>query len=269
MHIFLENKSDKTLFIILNGQNIKLNPFGKDFFTVTGNRISLSLTTEDSSTSEKNAEKLGYYCFHRFVTVAQYDFATESDLAIELYVETKRGDHCEAYQRVSPYCKDFTLPEPVYTLKDEQEVKEKFVANEKLEKKAEKRAEHIVRFDRIGTVISNIFVSLLTVGVAAIIFIAIWSNFSLKAAITTLAVLIFIGWLICKIIEKVITQIGKTADKFFDSKLFDKTMDKANEKFEEKYVYCKDMPEELFKDRNSFFDPNYISAVFKYSNKNI
>ena len=269
MHIFLENKSDKTLFIILNGQNIKLNPFGKDFFTVTGNHVSLNLTSEDQYTSNKYAEKTGYYCFHRFVTVAQYDFTTESDLAIELYVETKRGDHCEAYQRVSPYCKDFTLPEPVYTLKDEQEVKEKFEANEKLEKKAEKRAEHIVIFDRIGTVISNIFVSLLTVGVAAIIFIAIWSNFSLKAAIITFAVIALIIWLISSAIKKLVNRVGKTADKFFDSKLFDKTMDKANEKFEEKYVYCKDMPEELFKDRSSFLDPNYISAVFKYSNKNI
>lgn len=269
VHIFLENKSNKTLLIILNGQNITLNPFGKDLFTVIGSRISLSLTTEDSSTSEKNAEKLGYYCFHRFVTVAQYDFATESDLAIELYVETKKGDHFESYQRVSPYCKDFTLPEPIYTLKDEQEVKEKLAANERLINKAEKRAEHIVRFDRIGTVISNIFVSLLTVGVAAIIFIAVWSNFSLKAAIITFAVIALIIWLILSTIKKLVNRVGKTADKFFDSKLFDKTMDKANEKFEEKFVYCKDMPEDLYKDENSFFDPVYISAVFKYSNKNI
>ena len=40
-------------------------------------------------------------------------------------------------------------------------------------------------------------------------------------------------------------------------------------KFEEKYVYCKDMPVGLYKDESSFFDPIYISAVFKYSNKNI
>lgn len=269
MHIILENKSNKRLLINLNGQSIRLNPFGKDFFTVDGNRISLNLTTDDSYTSDKNAEKVGYYCFHRFITVAQYDFTADSDFTLELYVETKKGDHFEAYQRVSPYCKDFTLSEPIYTLKDEQDVKEKLAANERLINKAEKRAEHIVRFDRIGTVISNIFVSLLTVGVAAIIFIGVWSNFSLKAAIITFAVLILIGYAIYKIISKILKRIDKTADKVFGSKLFNKAVDKADEKFEEKYVYCKDMPEELFKDRSSFFDPNYISAVFRYSNKNI
>ena len=269
MHIILENKSNKALIINLNGQSISLHPFGKDFFTVSEKRVSLCLTTDDNYSSEKHAEKMGYYCFHRFITVSQYDFTVENDFTLELYVETKKGDHGEAYQRVSPLCKDFILPEPIYTLKDEQEVKEKFTVNEKLENKAERRAEHIVRADRIGTAISNIFVSLLTVGVAAIIFIGVWSNFSLKAAIITFAVIALIIWLILSAIKKLVNRVGKTADKFFDSKLFDKTMDKANEKFEENFVYCKDMPEGLFKDRSSFLDPNYISAVFKYSNKNI
>lgn len=269
MHIFLENKSNKTLFISLNGQGITLNPFGRNAYAVEGKHILLNLTTEDSYTSQKDAEKLGYYCFHRFITVSRYDFTAEKDLSIELYVETKKGDHLESYQRVSPYCSDFTFPEPIYTLKDESEIKEKFAANERLIHKAEKRAEHIVKADRIGTVISNIFVLLLFIGVAAIVFMAIWSNFSLKAAVITLAVLILIGYTVCAIIKKLINRIGKTADKFFDSKLFDKAMDKANEKFEEKFVYCKGMPENLYKDENSFFDPNYISAVFKYSTKNI
>ncbi len=269
MHIFLENKSDKTLFIILNGQNIKLNPFGKDFFTVIGSRIALSLTTEDSSTSEKNAEKLGYYCFNRFVTVSQYDFITENDFALELYVETKRGDHCEAYQRVSPYCKDFTLPEPVYTLKDEQEVKEKFEANEKLEKKAEKRADLFAKIEKVEDAVGGILFYLIMFCLVAGVFAFIWVNFSLKAAIITLAVLTLIGYIAYKIISKILKRIGKTADKLFGSKLFNKAIDKADEMLEEKFVYCKDMPEELFKDRSSFLDPNYISAVFKYSNKNI
>ncbi len=269
VHIFLENKSSKTLFISLNGQSITLNPFAKGTAEADCGRVSLNLTTEDNYSSEKHAEKMGYYCFHHFITVSQYDFAAEDDLTLELFVETKKGDHFESYQRVSPYCRGITLPEPIYTLKDEQEVKEKFAVNEKLENKAERRAEHIVRADRIGTVISNIFVSLLTVGVAAIIFIAIWSNFSLKAAVITLAVLILAGYTVCSIIKKLINRVGKTADKLFDSKLFDKAVDKANEKFEANYVYCKDMPTELFKGRSSFFDPNYISAVFKYSNKNI
>ncbi len=269
MNIFLENKSNKTLIINLNGQSIALNPFGKNIFSVNGSFVSLNLTTTDNYSSEKYAAKAGYYCGHRFITVSQYDFTSENDFTLELYVETKKGDHFEAYQRVSPFCKDFVLPEPIYTLKDEEEVRDKFALNDKLKRKAEKRADFIVRADNIGTKISNIIMIILSIGLAALIFFGIWSNFSLKTAVITLAVLILIGYGICKIIEKLINRVGRTADKFFDSKLFNKAMDKANEKFEENYVYCKDMPEDLYKDDSSFFDPNYISAVFKYSNKNI
>lgn len=269
MHIILENKSNKALIINLNGQCVSLHPFAKDFFTVEGNRVSLNLTTEDNYTSEPHTAKAGYYCGHRFITRAQYDFTAENDFALELYVETKKGDHFEAYQRVSPYCKDFILPEPIYTLKNEQDVKDKLAANKKLKKKAERRADFIVKADTVGSKIINIVMIILSLCLAALIFVAIYQNFSLEAAVIILVTLIFIGWLICKIIAKIINRIGKTADKFFNSKLFDKTMDKANEKFEEKYVYCKDMPEGLYKDESSFFDPIYISAVFKYSNKNI
>lgn len=269
MHIILENKSNKTLLINLNGQNLKLNPFGKDFFTVDSNRISLNLTTDDKYSSDKYAQKAGYYCFHRFITVSQYDFPAENDFTLELYVETKKGDHFESYQRVSPYCKDFTLPEPIYTLKDADEVKEKFILNEKLENKAEQRADLFTKIEKIDDVVSLTLFYLIIFGFVAGIFAFIWIVFSIKAAITTFAVLILIGYAIYKIISKILKRIGKTADKVFGSKLFNKAVDKADEKFEEKYVYCKGMPEGLFKDRNSFFDPNYISAVFKYSNKNI
>lgn len=153
MNIIFENKSNKTLLINLNGQNLKLNPFGKDFSTVSSSRVSLNLTTDDKYSSDKYAEKAGYYCFHRFVTVSQYDFIAERDFTLELYVETKKGDHFEAYQRVSPYCKDFLLPEPIYTLKDEAEVKEKFTLNEKIENKAERRADLFAKIERIDDVI--------------------------------------------------------------------------------------------------------------------
>lgn len=269
MHIFLENKSNKTLLINLNGQCIFLNPFGKDFFSFEGNRVSLNLTTDDKYSSEKHAEKLGYYCYHRFITVSQYDFTAEKDFALELYVETKKGDHFESYQRVSPYCKDFTLPEPIYTIKDKDTVKENFELNEKLEAKAERRADFIVKAGNIGTAINNIVLIILSIGLGALVFIAIYQNFSLKAAIITFLVISFIGYAVYKLISKFINRIGKTADKFFESKLFNKAVDKADEKFEEKFVYCKNMPEGLFKDRSSFLDPTYISAVFKYSNKNI
>lgn len=269
MHIILENKSNKTLLINLNGQNLKLNPFGKDFFTVDSNRISLNLTTDDKYSSDKYAQKAGYYCFHRFITVSQYDFTAENDLTLELYVETKKGDHFESYQRVSPCCKEFTLPNPIYTLKNADEVKEKFILNEKLEQKAEKRAGVLGSIISMDTIVSDVITVVGSLALAELVFLGIRQYFSLKAAIITYVILAIIGYSAYKILKKFLDGVGKTADKFFGSKLFNTAVDKADEKLAEKYVYCKDMPEELFKDRSSFFDPNYISAVFRYSNKNI
>ena len=189
MNIIFENKSNKTLLINLNGQNLKLNPFGKDFSTVSSSRVSLNLTTDDKYSSDKYAEKAGYHCFHRFVTVSQYDFIAERDFTLELYVETKKGDHFEAYQRVSPYCKEFALPEPIYTLKDEETVKEKFTLNEKIENKAERRAELFTKIERIDDVIGLTVFFLTIFGLSGIVFAFIWVCFSLEAAVITLAVL--------------------------------------------------------------------------------
>lgn len=271
MQIFLENKSNKTLNINLNGQQISLRPFGSDFFSFSGNRVSLNLYTEDNYSSEKYGEKVGYYWCHRFVTESQYDFTLQNEIAVELYVETKKGDHLEAYQRVVPHSKDFIFPKPIYTLKNEGEIREKLTLNRKLENKAEKRADFIVKADNISTNISWVVTVVLSVALSAIIFLAIWSNFSLKAAVITYVILGFIGCIGYKIIKKLINGIGKTANRVFESKTFNKAMDKAadkaNEKFEENFVYCKGMPEDLYKDENSFFDHNYISAVFEYSTK--
>ncbi len=269
MRIFLENKSNKTLLINLNGQQISLHPFGSDFFGFEGNRISMNLTTDDNYSSEKYGEKAGYYWCHRFVTCSQYDFTVQDEIAVELYVETKKGDHLEAYQRVVPYSKDFTFPESIYTLKNASEIKEKFAQNKRIINKAERRADLYYKVDRFDTVVSYVFLLILSIVMTTIIFVAIWQWFSLKAAIITYAVIALICFIGYKILKKIFNRIGKTADKFFSSKLFDKAMDKANEKFEEKYVYCKDMPVDLYKDSNSFFEHNYISAVFRYSNKNI
>ncbi|MBQ8504426.1 MAG: hypothetical protein IJ491_09165 [Clostridia bacterium] len=269
MQIFFENKSDKTLSINLNGQHFLLHPFGSDFFSFHGNRVSLNLSSEDNYSSEKYGEKAGYYWCHRFITESQYDFSLENEIAVELYVETKKGDHLEAYQRVLPFSRTFNFPKPIYTLKNESEIREKFALNKKLEKKAERRADFIVKADNISTNISWIVGGVLSVALTIFIFLGIWSNFSLKAAITAYAVLGFVAYVLYKIIKKLINGIGKTADKVLESKAFNKAVDKAGEKFEENFVYCKGMPENLYKDENSFFDHNYISAVFEYSTKRI
>jgi hypothetical protein len=265
MKISFENKSDKVVLINLNSQQEKLSPLSSDIFTLEGSRVSMNLTTEDNYSSEKFSTKMGYCLGHRFVTKSLYDFTSPDELHIELSVERKKGDHFDSYQRVIPYCKDFSLPEPIYTLKNEDEVNSILDSNKSFEDKAEKTGELYLKLDKADTVISNIVFWVLSLGISAVIFVALWQIFSLKAAIITVAFLALISQLIYRIIKKLIDGVGKTADKVLSSKVFDKAMDKVNDKF----VYCKNMPEDLYKDESSYFDSNYISAVFRYSTKAI
>lgn len=265
MKISFENKSDKVVLINLNSQQEKLSPLSSDIFTLEGSRVSMNLTTEDNYSSEKFSTKMGYCLGHRFVTKSLYDFTSPDELHIELSVERKKGDHFDSYQRVIPYCKDFSLPEPIYTLKNEDEVNSILDSNKSFEDKAEKTGELYLKLDKADTVISNIVFWVLSLGISAVIFVAFWQIFSLKAAIITVALLALISQLIYRIIKKLIDGVGKTADKVLSSKVFDKAMDKVNDKF----VYCKNMPEDLYKDESSYFDSNYISAVFRYSTKAI
>ena len=269
MKISLENKSDKAVLINLNGQQKTLRPLSSDILTLEGNRVSMNLTTEDNYTSEKFSTKMGYCLGHRFVTKSLYDFTAPDELHIELSVERKKGDHFDSYQRVIPYCKDFSLPEPIYTLKNEDEVNRILDGNKVFEHKVEKRATLIGRLDNINEIISTVLVSILGIGLAAALFVGLWQFFSLKAAVIIFAILGFIGFIAYKVVKKIIGGFGKAVDKAFSSKAFDKAMDKVNEKFEENFVYCKDMPEGIYKDESSYFDSNYISAVFRYSTKAI
>lgn len=269
MKISLENKSDKILIISLNGKQETLTPFSSDIYTLDGSRVSMNLTTDDNYSSEKLSTKLGYCLGHRFVTKSLYDFTAPDELHIELSVERKKGDHFDSYQRVVPYCKDFTLPEPIYTLKNEDEVNSILDSNKAFEDKAEKKGMLYSKLDAAETVIGNIVFWALSLGISAVIFVALWQIFSLKTAIITIAVLALISQLIYRIIKKIIDATGKAAEKVLSSKTFDKAMDKVNEKFEESFVYCKDMPEGIYKDESSYFDSNYISAVFRYSTKAI
>ncbi len=268
MKIYLSNKSDKRIFINLNGQQISLYPFGNGSCFVEENRVCINLTTDENYSCEKYSAKAGYYRGHRFVTQVQYDFyADGEELQLELYTERKRGDHSDSYQRVILYSRSVILPEPIYTLKNEAEIRQNLEHNKAFENKVEKRVGLLDKVSKVQDVISNILVWGFSIGLAAIVFIGIWCNFSPKAAIITFAVLGFIGFIIYRIVKKIIVGFGKTADKVFSSKTFDKAMDKANEKFEESFVYCKDMPEEIYKDESSYFDSNYISAVFRYSTR--
>lgn len=269
MKLFLVNKTDKTLIINFNGQPKTVYPYGKDTVICEKNNISMNLTTADNYSSDKYSEKAGYHLTHRFVTRSQYDFSLQDETTLELYVEAKKGDHFDSYQRVIPYCKDISFAEPIYTLKNEEEIKETFAKNKRFEDKVEKRADHLLKAYKVKETLSDIFVGLLALAVAAIIFATIWSWFSLKAAVITFAVLGLLALIAYRIIRRLLKGANKAVDRFFSSRFFEKAVDKASEKYEENFVNCKNMPENLYKDESSYFDCVYIAAVFKYSTRSV
>lgn len=259
MNINFKNESDKNIILTLNGIVHFLRSHSENTLQ-SNNEISLSLTTEDEYSSETASEKRGLTLFHRFITVADYNFTLHKDSEISLRVETARGNNLDSYQRVIPSLKGGFLPDASYTVKNESAVRQKLKQDEdnlnRFDKKLGKADKAIsigMRLDDIIGVICGIFFALILLVIAI---------FSFKAYPTAtaiiLSILLVIGVISYKLLKKIIHLITKT---------FEKLLDKHGDKIGDALAPCTDMPMELFKDDNSYFDNEYISAVFRYSTK--
>ncbi len=260
MNIYFKNQSDKKIILTLNGICYALPKMGDEIYFVDGNEVSLSLTTEDEYSFETFSEKRGMTLYHRFITVAHYDFIIEKDSEISLKTETAKGDRFESYQRVVASLKSDFLPEARYTVKNENLVKAKFAQDKKKLNEYENKMDKAGKVLNLGMKIDDIFaniclavLAIIIVGAAVLAFIA----FPVPTAIVVgiLALICVLGW--------------KTLKKFFTlfTKILDRLFDKHADKIDDAITNCKNMPEGLYKDESSYFDNEYISAVFKFSTK--
>ncbi len=260
MNIYFRNQSDKKIIIGLNGIVYFLPSSSDEIYFIDTNEVGLTLTTEDEYSFETFSEKRGMTLYHRFITVAHYDFVLEKDSEISLKVETVRGNNLESYQRVVPSLKGGFMPEAFYTVKNEEAVKEKLRQDEykldKFEKKADKWSNVLgvgLWLEDAFAVIGGIFLGLILLGTI----IGLLIVFPIPTIIV-LSVLLVVGALGWKIIKKVFN---------FAFKSFDKLLNRHGEKIGESIAPCNDIPEGLYKDDNSYFDNEYISAVFKHSTR--
>ncbi|MBQ7296206.1 MAG: hypothetical protein IJW86_08475 [Clostridia bacterium] len=260
MNIYFRNQSDKRIILTLNGIVYFLPSGADDILQIDGTKVKMSLTTEDEYSFETFSEKRGMTLYHRFITVAHYSFELKRDSEISLKVETVRGNNLESYQRVVATLKGGFLPEAYYTVKDEDSVRNKLRYDEqkldKFDKKTEKWSKVLgvgMWLDDAFTVICGIFLGLILLG----ILIGLLITFPIPTIIV-LSVILVVGALSWKIIKKVFN---------FAFKSFDKLLDRHGEKIGESIAPCNDMPEGIFKDDNSYFDNEYISAVFKHSTR--
>ncbi len=260
MNIYFKNQSDKKIILKLNGIVYFLSEGADEIYPTDTGKINLTLTTEDEYSFESLSQKRGMTMYHRFITVAHYEFILDKDSEISLKVETVRGNNLESYQRVVPSLKGGFLPEAEYTIKDEDSIRKKLKDDEckfdEFDKKTEKAAKVLsvgMWLDDAFAVVGGIFLAIILIGIIIGALIA----FPIPTAII-LSVLIIVGALCWKIIKKVFNFIFKG---------FDRLLNRHGEKIGESIAPCTDMPEGIFEDGSSYFDNEYISAVFKYSKR--
>lgn len=267
MQIFLENKADKTVRINLNGQSAVLKKAESDFRKLSSNRVSLNLCADEDYSTDPLSEKTGFSFFHHFVTVSQYDFTLTQDTAIELHQQTVHGDHEETYLRIIPSSDSFTFPEPIYTVKNEAEVRQKMADAKKKEKKAERNFTILDKLSDLQMNLGYALAVIALVGIAILGFVALWQNFSPKTAVTLYAILGFIVFVIKKLFDKIAKKVQKGTDKLFEKMDKSKKLNDAFQKLDDRLTPCGGKADEFYKDDNSYFNPEYISAVFTHSQR--
>lgn len=260
MNILFRNQSDKKIIIGLNGIVYFLPSGADEIYSVDNDNIRLTLTTEDEYSFETFSQKRGMTVYHRFITVAHYDFQLGKDSEISLKVERVRGNNLESYQRVVPSLKGGFLPEAYYKVKDEDGIRNKLRDDEqkldKFDKKTEKWSKLLgagMWLDDAFTVICGILLGLILLGTLVGLLIV----FPIPTIIV-LSVLLVVGAIGWKIVRKVFN---------FAFKSFDRLLDRHGEKIGEAIAPCNGMPDGIFKDDNSYFDNEYISAVFRHSTR--
>lgn len=235
MNIYFKNQSDKRIILTLNGIAYFLSGGADEIYPIDKNEVRLTLTTEDEYSFETFSQKRGMTLFHRFITVAHYDFVLERDSELSLKVETVRGNNLESYQRVVPSLKGGFMPEAYYTVKDADSVRNKLRDDEQklgaFEKKADKWSRVLdvgMWLDDAFTVICGILLGLILLGTI----IGLLIVFPIPTIIV-LSVLLVVGALGWKIIKRVFN---------FAFKSFDRLLGRHGEKIGESIAPCNGMP---------------------------
>lgn len=256
MKIYFKNQSSKKIIMTLNGLSYCLPPKSSEIYSIFGSEVNLKLTTDEEYSYETLSEKRGMTAYHRFITEAKYEFLLEKDTQIILEVEASRGNNLDSYQRVIAIAEGFSLPEATYSVKNERDVKEKLSQNEKklgdYDKKLYKFGKVLNVADKLDDIFTGICcVILALICIGAVIFGLI--TFTVPTIIILL-VLGVVGVIVYKVLKRFVGFAGSSFEKLLD-------------KHGDKLFPCPDMPSDLFKDDSSYFENEYISAVFKFSTK--
>lgn len=256
MHIFLKNESNKTIIVRLDETEYTLIPSLGRCIETEKEILNLTVCADEKYRCDPITGKLGFSYFHRFVVASSYTVAIRNNSEICFYSETAYGNNFESYSRIFPFSPDCEISAPYYTVKNENEIKEKIFRSDKTETALLQGALVVGKLLKAKNTYDDIVVGGIIGVIALIIFVLIWIFVDFKTASYIYCSIAVIGFLVWKIfIERAIKKIKHKAKK------------KTEEKFEKLFLPCENMPEGAFKGKDSYFDHDYINAVFVHSNK--
>lgn len=258
MRIFLKNESDTSIIIQLDNISITLIPCSGKYADIDNATLKLAVYPDEKCHTDPVTGMLGLSYFHRFVTVSAYDVTVTDDCTIKFYKEAAHGNNFESYTRIYPHSSDCSFSEPHYTVRDEMQIKEKIARSDKNEAIILQGASVAGKLIKAKNTFDDIVTAAILGTVALVAFILIWifKDFKTAAAIYAgVAVSVFLLWKL--ILEKLLKKVKS------------KVKTKAEQKAEKIFLPCENMPDGIFKGKDSYFAHDYIAAVFEHSKKRI
>lgn len=256
MQIFLKNESNKNIIINIGQYTYSLIPQEGKYTEIPEGTINLSVSANEKYSCEPITSALGLSYFHRFVVTSYYTVTVKDNYTIRFYSETAHGNNFESYTRIYPFCSDCVFSAPVYTVNEENKIKEKISRSDKNETVILQGAGIAGKIFKAKNTFDDIILALILGAISLVIFVMIWIFKDFRTASMIyggVAVFVFLLWKI--VFEKLLKKAKAKA----------KT--KAKKKVEKMFFPCKDMPDGIFKGKESYFSHEYINAVFEHSSK--
>ena len=258
MQITLKNESDERIEVQLGQNKINFFPSETKIINLDTESTTLSVSADTKSRHEPVTGKLGLSYFHHFVVISTHTVTPEADSVIRFFSETAHGNNFETYTRVYPFSTNCRISPPFYTVKNEQEMKESIARSDKNEVVFLQGASIAGKVFKAKNTFDDIIAGLIIGAIALMIFILLWIFKDFNTAASTYASIAIFGFLLWKIFLEKAIAITKR-----------KAQNKAGEKLGRMFLHCENMPEGIFKSKDSYFDHEYINAVFVHSTKRV
>lgn len=241
MRISFYNNSGSNMIMTFAGQMIFCSPNQTQNIVTEEGRVSFEVSTDDRSTIKNLSKVAGIAYDHNFITATRYEFDCHEDTSIVLSVDKKDGEHFETYTRVIAASETALFSPPVYRVKDEADMRKQ------LKRSNRKMLRTVGVLGVFGFLEDALAVICGILLIAFVIFVLLFAEETHVKVGVAICAAIVIGIIL------IINKIAGKLDKWVDKKL-------SKNKKEETVDISIDV--DLYKNKDSYFDADYISSVF-------